>query len=62
MALVTSLRGSVLLIGVAQSLRKKDDLLKGQLMMLCLSGQALAVAEQLEEEKNAQQKYSEVKV
>ena len=30
--------------------------------MLCLSGQALAVAEQLEEEKNAQQKFSELKV
>ena len=29
--------------------------------MLCLSGQALAVAEQLEEEKKAQQKYSEIK-
>ena len=41
--------------------QKDDDLIKGQLLMLCLSGQALAVAEQLEEEKKAQQKYSEIK-
>ena len=40
---------------------KDDDLVKGQLLMLCLAGQALAVAEQLEEEKNAQQKFSEIK-
>ena len=29
---------------------------------MCLSGQALAVAEQLEEEKRTQQKFSELKV
>ena len=41
--------------------QETDDLVKGQLLVLCLGGQALAVAEQLEEEKNAQQKYSELK-
>ena len=41
--------------------QKTDDLVKGQLLMLCLSGQALAVAEQLEEEKGAQQKFTEQK-
>ena len=41
--------------------QKDDALIKGQLLMLCLSGQALAVAEQLEEEKKAQQKYDEIK-
>ena len=30
---------------------KDDDLVKGQLLMLCLYGQALAVAERLEEEQ-----------
>ena len=39
----------------------KNDLVKGQLFMLCLGGQALAVAEQLEEVKHAQQKFSELK-
>ena len=42
--------------------QKDDDLVQGQLLMVCLDGQALAVAEQLEEEKKAQQKYSEIKV
>ena len=42
--------------------QKTDDLVKGQLMMLCLTGQAIAAAEQLEEEKNAQQPYSALKV
>ncbi len=40
--------------------QKNDDLVKGQIMMLCLNGQALAVAEQLEEEKKAQQPYTEL--
>ena len=31
--------------------KKDDDLIKGQVLMMCLSSQALAVAEQLEEEK-----------
>ena len=39
---------------------KDDDLVQGQLLMLCLSGQALAVAERLEETKAAQQKYTEL--
>ena len=42
--------------------QKDDDLIQGQLLMLCLAGQALAVAEHLEEEKKTQQKYSEIKV
>ena len=39
---------------------KSDDLAKGRLpmIMMCLTGQALAVAEQLEEEKKTAQKYS----
>ena len=41
--------------------QKSDDLVKGQLLMLCLTGQAIAVAEQLEEEKKTPQKYSELK-
>ena len=40
---------------------KSDDLAKGQLLMMCLTGQALAVAEQLEEEKKTAQKYSALK-
>ena len=40
---------------------KDDDLVKGQLLMLCLCGQALAVAERLEEEKQTPQKYTELK-
>ena len=39
---------------------KDDDLVQGQLLMLCLSGQALAVAERLEQTKSAQQKYTEL--
>ena len=31
--------------------KETDDVVKGQLLMLCLFGQALAVAEQIEEEK-----------
>ena len=41
--------------------QKRDDLVKGQLLMLCVTGQALAVAEQLEEEKKAQQSFTELK-
>ena len=41
--------------------KKDDDLIKGQVLMMCLSGQTLAVAEQLEEEKKTQQKFSELK-
>ena len=37
--------------------KSEDDLVKGQLLMLSLSGQALAVAERLEEEKKEQQKF-----
>ena len=40
---------------------KDDDLVKGQLLMLCLCGQALAVADRLEEEAKAPQKYSIIK-
>ena len=32
--------------------RAEDELVKGQLLVLCLTGQALAVVEQLEEEKS----------
>lgn len=42
--------------------KNEDDLIKGQLLMLCLTGQSLAVAEQLEEEKKTQQKFSDLKV
>lgn len=38
-----------------------DDLVKGQLMMLSLSGQALAVAERFEEEKNTAQNFTAIK-
>ena len=38
-----------------------DDLVKGQLLILCLCGQALAVAERLEEEKKTPQKYADLK-
>ena len=41
--------------------KHNDDLIKGQLLMLCLDGQALAVAEHLETEKGAQQKFTEIK-
>ena len=40
---------------------ESDDLAKGQLLMMCLTGQALAVAEQLKEEKKTAQKYSTLK-
>ena len=40
---------------------KSDDLAKGRLLMLCLTGQALAVAEQLEENKKTPQKYTAIK-
>ena len=40
---------------------KTDDLVKGQIMMTCLTGQAMAFAENLELRKNAQQPYSELK-
>ena len=38
-----------------------DDLVKGQLLMLCLCGQALAVAERLEEEKQTPQNFTDLK-
>ena len=41
--------------------QKTDDLVKGQIMMTCLTGQAMAAAENLELRKSAQQKYSELK-
>ena len=41
--------------------QKTDDLVKGQLLMLCLSGQALAVAEHLEEEQAVQQNFTQLK-
>lgn len=40
---------------------KDDDLVKGQLLTLCLCGQALAVVDRLEAEKATPQKYSEIK-
>ena len=39
---------------------KTDDLVKGQLMMLCVEGQALAVLEDLEERKKTPQKFTEI--
>ena len=42
---------------------KSDDMLvKGQLLMLCLSGQALAVAERLEEEKKIAREFEAIKM
>ena len=38
----------------------EDDLVKGQLLVLCLTGQALAVVEQLEEEKKSQQNFPDL--
>ena len=38
-----------------------DDLVKGQLMMLSLSGQALAVTERFEEEKKEAQNFPAIK-
>ena len=52
--------GFVHLRGAAQLL-KRTMISKGQVLMMYLSGQALAVAEQLEEEKKTQQKFSELK-
>ena len=40
---------------------KTEDLVKGQLLLLCLSGRALAVAEGLEEEKGTPQNFTELK-
>ena len=50
--------------GVAQSpgkVLKTIVLVKGQLLGLCLTGQGLAVVEQLEEEKKSQQKFPDLK-
>ena len=41
--------------------KSDDDLVKGQLLMLCLDGQALAVADRLEQEKKASQKFKDLK-
>ena len=41
--------------------QKTEDDMMGRLIMLCLDGQALAIAEQLEYEKDGQQKFTEVK-
>ena len=41
--------------------QKTEEDIKGQLIMLCLSGQALAVAEQLEYECDGTQTYAQVK-
>ena len=41
--------------------QKEEDEMKGQLIMLCLTGQALAVAEQLEQERDGAQTYEQVK-
>ena len=38
--------------------QKNDEMRKGRLLMLCLSGRALEVAEQLETERNEQQTYT----
>ena len=42
--------------------QKHEDDVKGQIIMLCLSGQALAVAEQLEHEREGQQTFAQVRV
>ena len=41
---------------------KNDDEIKGQLILLCLSGQALAVAEQLEQERQGAQTFAQVRL
>ena len=41
--------------------KKDDDLVQGQLLMLPVEGQALAVLEQVDEEKGSQLKYSDLK-
>ena len=40
---------------------KSDDLVVGQILMLCVDGRAKAVLDQFEEEKSSPQKYSELK-
>ena len=55
--LVSWLRGFERCCVISQ---KKDDLVKGQLLMLCLCGQALAVAERFEEEKKEAQKFADL--
>ena len=42
--------------------QKMEDDVRGKLIMLCLTGQALAVAEQLEHERNGEQTYEHVRV
>ena len=39
---------------------KTEDLVKGQLLLLCLTGRALAVAEGLEEQEGAQQTFTQI--
>ena len=41
--------------------QKTEELVKGQIMMTCLTGQAMAAAENLELRKGAQQPYAELK-
>lgn len=41
--------------------KSEDPLVKGQLLMLCLTGQALAIGERLEEEKKTPQKFEDIK-
>ena len=42
--------------------QKMEDDVRGKLIMLCLTGQALAVAEQLEAERNGEQTYEQVRL
>ena len=39
----------------------EDELVKGQFLVLCLTGQALSAVEQLEEEKESQEKFPDLK-
>ena len=41
--------------------KSEKDLIKGQLLITCLTGSALAVAERLEEEKQTAQNFTEIK-
>ena len=41
--------------------QKDDDVVKGQLLMMCLSGQALAIAEQLEVDRAGDITYAQIK-
>ena len=41
--------------------KSDDDLVKGQLLLLCLCGQALSVAERLEDEKKEPQEFADLK-